>query len=236
MQRPLAIWKTGSPVPRAARAEGSFADMIREMLGDAWTDEILVVDCEAEQTSFPEPSEVAGTLITGSPAHAYEAEPWMLRTEARLREYRDANACVLGICFGHQLLGRAFGGRVDPNPRGREIGMVELEILEEDPLVVAREAVRVVMTHQDSVTVLPEGARLLARTALEPHAAVRFAERIWGVQFHPEMHPGILNHYVRERWDALVEEGLVPEGLLDAERDDWGRALLQRFARFCRVG
>ena len=122
---------------------------------------------------------------------------------------------VLGICFGHQLLGQALGGLVEKNPRGREMGTVKFEIVADDPIWDASHASTLAhATHVDAVTVLPPGARVLASTALEPHAAVRFGERAWGVQFHPEFDEQVMTEYIETRSQILADEGRDPAAML----------------------
>ena len=77
---------------------------------------------------------------------------------------------------------------------------------------------------------MPPGARLLARTALEEHAAVYFGERAWGVQFHPEMGGEILRHYVDACESALEREGLdAPAARASAQDTPHSARLLRRF-------
>ena len=237
MGLPLAIWKTGSPVRSAEREHGAFAEMIQRVIGDAWKGDYLVVDCEEEAAAIPLPDEVAGVIITGSSSRVGERAPWMLKAEGALRGYAGTSTPVLGICFGHQLLGQALGGDVVANPRGVELGLVPVEIVREDELVrdlFDESAPLVVMTHFDSVHVLPPTAEVLARTELEPHAAVRFEERIWGVQFHPEMDERVLNHYVRER-RADTAQGAASEARVsvDGVASEWASRLLARFVALC---
>jgi GMP synthase (glutamine-hydrolysing) len=156
----------------------------------------------------------------------------MLDTEAYLREAVGRGVPVFGICFGHQLLAQALGGRVEKNPLGREIGTVELARIGADPLLAGgEEPYWVNMTHVDTVIDLPADARVLARTALDRHAAVRFADSVWGVQFHPEIDRGVLREYVNARRAPLLSEGLDPEAILGRARDTpAGASVLQRFA------
>ena len=156
----------------------------------------------------------------------------MLGTEDYLRRAVGAKVPVLGICFGHQMLAQALGGRVDRNPLGREIGTVELERIDADPLLDGEaEPYWVNMTHVDTVVDLPPGARVLARTALDRHAAIRFGELVWGVQFHPEIDGGVLREYVSARRAPLLDEGLNPEAILGRARDTpAGAGVLRRFA------
>jgi GMP synthase (glutamine-hydrolysing) len=86
------------------------------------------------------------------------------------------------------------------------------------------------MSHVDSVARAPAGARVLARTALEPNAALRFAERVWSVQFHPEFDASVMRQYVEARRDIIAGEGLDPDAM-EAAADDapFGAAVLRRF-------
>src|SRR5690606_38861481 len=108
---------------------------------------------------------------------------------------------VLGVCYGHQLLAHALGGRVDDHPAGREVGTVELELDaagEGDALFGATPAkFRAHATHRQSVLELPPGATVLARSAHDPHHAVRYAPTAWGLQFHPEFSVGIMRGYLQ---------------------------------------
>src|SRR5690606_1572203 len=124
-----------------------------------------------------------------------------------------------GICFGHQLLGMALGGRSGPNPRGREIGTVPLTILRSDPIVCGGPSFPVSMTHLDMVLERPPSAEVLAATELDPHAAIRFGENAWGVQFHPEMDDAIVGDYITALREKLVAEGNDPNALLASGRD-----------------
>src|SRR5690606_28188241 len=134
-------------------------------------------------------------IITGSALSVTEALPWKAAVSARLRELVSADVPVLGICFGHQLLAHALGGRVSTNPNGREMGSGPFSLLEDDEVLGARGTFLVNNTHVDSVVELPPGARVLGHTALEPHSAVRFGPWAWGVQFHPELDADVLRDY-----------------------------------------
>ncbi len=236
MTLPLSVWTTGLPVPRAERRRGRFIDMIRHALGGTWEGPIDDVDCVAGQ-ELPAPDEVAGVIVTGSPARISTRASWMLEVEQSLRSFSRSRTPVLGICFGHQLLGRALGGECGPNPLGREIGTCSLRHLARDKLVAADPAGNdstVVMTHLDSVLELPAGAERLAETALEPNAAVRFGESVWGVQFHPEMDAEIIGDYLEERRDDIEREGLDVDALLEKRVEaPYGPRLLRRFAVYC---
>jgi GMP synthase (glutamine-hydrolysing) len=190
--------------------------MVRAGLADVWEGGFVEVDARTAD-ALPEASRFAGLIVTGSPSSVTERAPWMLRIERYLAAAVEREHPLLGICFGHQLLGQALGGLVERNPRGREIGTVELTVVADDPLLDrSLKPARAHATHVDSVTVLPKAARVLATTELEPHAAVRFGERAWGVQFHPEFDERVMLDYIESRAALLAEEGRNPDALLSS--------------------
>jgi GMP synthase (glutamine-hydrolysing) len=228
--KPLLILVTGDPVPSTQERAGGFAQLVRGGLAGAWQAGFVEHDARTE-AALPAASQFAGVIVTGSASSVTERAPWMLRTEEYLADAVNADHPVLGICFGHQLLGQALGGRVERNPRGREMGTVALSIVEDDPLLDRSiEPALAHATHLDSVTVLPKQARVLATTALEPHAALRFGERAWGVQFHPEFDEQVIREYVSTRRELLAQEGRDPAALLAGIRAATaGRLVLRRF-------
>jgi GMP synthase (glutamine-hydrolysing) len=219
--KPLLVLVTGDPVPEAERQHGSYAEMIQRRVGAAWAGPWQVVDLRHAH-ELPAPGALAGVIITGSAAYVGDAEAWVLRGLDYMRRLVAAAKPTFGICFGHQMLGVALGGRVARNPNGREIGSVELQVLAPNPLLeLGREggpdeAPRqfAQTTHLDSVVELPKDAVLCARTQLEPHALVQFAPRVWGVQFHPEMDDAIVRHYIDARGDTLEAEGFSVPALI----------------------
>ncbi len=204
--------------------------MVRGSLAEAWSGGFVEVDARTAEV-LPAADGFAGVIVTGSASSVTERAPWILRIEEYLAEAVHREQAVLGICFGHQLLGQALGGLVEKNPRGREMGTVRLQIVADDPLLDRSvEPALAHTTHVDSVTQLPKGARLLATTELEPHAALRFGERAWGVQFHPEFDEQVMAEYIRTRSSVLAEEGRSPSAMLDAIGPaQAGRLVLRRF-------
>jgi GMP synthase (glutamine-hydrolysing) len=227
--RPLCILLAGDPVPATLARRGGFGELIRDAIASTWTSDVQQIDLRGEPAIDLE--RFAALIVTGSPASVTERAPWMLRGEAVLQSAIRAGTPVLGLCFGHQLLGQALGGRVTANPRGREMGTVALAVTRSDPLLGgAGTTFSVNASHVDSVVELPPGAERLASTELEPNAAVRFGQRAWGVQFHPEFDATVMREYIETRRDALASEGLDPAALLGSAGDTpAARALVSSF-------
>ncbi len=130
-------------------------------------------------------------LLTGSRHSVYDQLPWREDVMRRVDSAIAAGTGVFGVCFGHQLLATMFGGRVERNPLGLSMGKRQVTVTPDgrrDPLYRGAPArFEVQETHGDVVAVAPPGARLLVTSSHDPHHGFRLADRVWTVQFHPEM-------------------------------------------------
>ncbi|HEX5066241.1 MAG TPA: glutamine amidotransferase [Myxococcota bacterium] len=232
MTRVLVV-KTGSTLPAIRARRGDFESWIAQGMG-LDVDDVDVVDVAAG-AALPRPDAPSGIVVTGSSAMVSAREPWSERAGAWLADAVGAGTPVLGICYGHQLLAHALGGRVAKNPRGREIGTIQLRLApdaKQDALLGALPArTRAHTTHLESVLELPPGARWLAESDTDPNQAFALGARVWGVQFHPEFDADVIRGYIEGRRDALLAEGLDPERLLaDVAETPESASLLRRFA------
>lgn len=230
-QKKIVIVTTGEPIASMLERRGSFANIIRGAIGDEWKGEYGEFDARAGD--YPDPREASAFIITGSAANVPTREPWMLHTEAWLREVVSIGTPIFGICFGHQILAQALGGEVTRNPRGREIGTIRVERLHEDPIFEGiPQSFLANATHIDTVARLPEGARVLARSSLEDHQAIRFNGVTYGVQYHPEIDRDIMLGYIDARREILAGEGFDVEALAGAVIEgEVGRRTLHNFLR-----
>ncbi len=232
MKKTLII-KTGSTHPALAARKGDFQDWIIAGLGLP-RDRIAVVDVTAGE-ALPAPDAVDGVVITGSHAMVTDHAAWNERTADWLRDVVTHPAPVLGICYGHQLLAYALGGAVDDNPRGFEIGTMDVRLDPEaraDPLLRdLPDPVRVHLSHRQSVLALPPGARRLAWNDADAYQAFVYGDHVWGLQFHPEFDADVVRAYIAHNRGHLLSEGQDPERLLAAGEDTpYGETILRRFA------
>lgn len=217
--KPIALIKTGGTIPEIKREHGDFEDWFIAGLGVNGVEQVNVF----EYQPLPPAESLAGIVITGSAAMVSHQEDWSERTAEWLKHAVQADVPVLGVCYGHQLLAHALGGVVGTNPNGRQIGTATanmLETAETDPLLgYLPQQYPVQTSHSESVLELPPGAIRLATSPLDDNFAIRFADNAWGVQYHPEFSVPVMTKYIIYRSDAIREEGLDPDALLEQVRD-----------------
>ncbi len=232
--KPVLIIRTGrAPDPIRAR-HGDFPHWFR--LGAQLSPErVRVIDVAAGET-LPSPAEVAGALITGSAAMVTERAEWSERTAGWIRNAMDAELPLFGVCYGHQLMAHALGGRVDYLPGGREIGTVPIQVSEQakqDPVAAALpESFRAHTTHEQSVLEIPKGSVVLASSARDPHHLLRYGRNAVSVQFHPEFNADVMRAYIHRKRMDMHGEGFDPHHTFrQVAPTPTARRLLRHFAR-----
>lgn len=151
----------------------------------------------------PGPDAAEGWLITGSRHGVYEDHPFIAPLEDLIREIHAAGVPLVGICFGHQIVAQALGGRAEKFAGGWAAGRQEYDW--------GGRQVALNAWHQDQVTEPPAGA---TRVATHPHcrnAALLYGDRAFTVQAHPEFDAEFLSGLIAARG-----RGTVPDPLLDA--------------------
>lgn len=181
-------------------------------------------------------------LVLGGPMGANDdaLHPWLGQVKDLIIEARDMDLPVLGVCLGHQLVATALGGTVEVNPRGQQVGLLELGWTEAaavdrllGPLATPR---RGVQWNDDLVTALPPGSSLLAATPAGEVQAVRYAPTIWGVQLHPEADASVVLPWAESDRGSHETRGIDTDAVLrqiDAAQAELGEAwrpLAQGFA------
>lgn len=165
-------------------------------VGEWLTEEGVDLDLRRPYDGDDLPSDLdahGGLLVLGGAMGAYDdaAHPWLAPVRELARQAVAQQVPVWGICLGHQLLTVALGGSVRANPAGRASGLTPIGWNPEaahDPLCagVAHDVLSV-QWNNDIAERLPDGARVLATAPDGSAQVVRFGERAWGVQFHPEV-------------------------------------------------
>jgi GMP synthase (glutamine-hydrolysing) len=178
-----------------------------------------------------------GVIVLGGTmsAHDNQAHPWIDPLKALLVDLVNAEVPVLAICLGHQLLAEALGGEVQvSDPGGGEHGAAEVYwtgASHHDPLMAALSAngsSLMAESHDDVVTELPPGAKLLASSERYRNQAFRVGSAV-GVQFHPEASPELMGRWAElGGGDARTMRRSLQR--FDSELSRNGRLLAQAFS------
>lgn len=217
----LYIIKLGSTFPNIAKQFGDFEVWIEKALGPLRTG-IEVVNIE-NGDALPSAKNCAGVIITGSHAMVTENQPWSIKLEKWIPTLLVEQMPLFCICYGHQILARATGGRVGFHPGGMEIGTTEIKRLpdtDDDPLFKnLPKSFKAHVLHAQTVLQLPPAAKCLAENPFEPHHAVRIGNQAWGIQFHPEFNADIMRAYILSIDEAAESEEVSAKDPLHAITD-----------------
>lgn len=182
----IAILETGAPPGDLAARFGDYPEMFRRLLlGDGDVSETF--DVAAGQLPG-DPAAFDACIVTGSSAGVYEPLPWIAPLKTFLGAASGQTALV-GVCFGHQVMAEAFGGRVIQSPKGWGVGLHRYSTRGEGWLA-GLTSLAVAASHQDQVVEPPPDARVVAASDFTPFGALHYPERrAISIQLHPEFAP-----------------------------------------------
>lgn len=192
----IGLLETGEPPGDLMETHGGYPSMFEALLGpeyDYRTYAVLRGELPAD------PAENDAYVITGSAAGVYDPLPWIEPLKAFLLRARGETPLV-GICFGHQIMAEAFGGRVEKSDKGWGVGLQAYEIAERAPWMDDVGRVAVPGSHQDQVVEPPPGTRVLAGSAFTPYGILAYEDaRAISMQFHPEFSPAYAKALIEAR-------------------------------------
>ena len=143
-----------------------------------------LVEFDVNSGEIPPHTEFDALVVTGSRASVYWDEAWIDPLVDYVAEAAADGVPILGVCYGHQVLAEALGGRV-AGMNDFELGYNTVEQVGDDPLFEGiADSFTVFTSHGDTVADLPPGAELIAHNDHGVHGFRR--GDCWGVQFHPE--------------------------------------------------
>ncbi|KAK7363058.1 hypothetical protein VNO77_05188 [Canavalia gladiata] len=184
---------------------GVFVRMLAEE-GEIW-DVYKVVHGE-----FPEDDDLHlydGFVITGSCNDAYGNDTWICDLLSLLKKLDSMNKKILGICFGHQILGRAIGGKVTRSPTGWDIGVRNITLSSFWPLSFSSldlpSRLSIIECHRDEIRELPAKTEVIAWSDKTGIEMFRYGDHIMGIQGHPEYSKDILLHLI----DRLIQRDYI---------------------------
>ncbi|XP_028797285.1 gamma-glutamyl peptidase 5-like [Neltuma alba] len=163
---------------------------------------------------YPSDEEVElydGFVITGSCNDAHGNDAWVRELLTFLKKLDSMRKKVLGVCFGHQILGRALGGKVTRSPTGWDIGLRTVTFSSFSSLALSSlklpSRLSIIECHRDEVRELPAKAEVIAWSEKTGIEMFRYGDHIMGIQGHPEYTKDILLHLI----DRLIQRNFIME-------------------------
>ncbi|KAK8622323.1 hypothetical protein V6N13_117245 [Hibiscus sabdariffa] len=206
---------------------GVFAGMLAEE-GEIW-DVFKVADGE-----FPDDDEIVefdGFVITGSCSDAHGNDAWICRLVSLLNKLDSLKKKVLGICFGHQILTRALGGKTGRAISGWDIGITTVHLSSSSSKLFSSlkipTTLSIIECHRDEVREVAPEAEVMAWSEKTGVEMFRIGDHIMGIQGHPDYTNDILVHLI----DRLSQKSFIAESYADelkaklekveADKDAW---------------
>lgn len=198
---------TGEP-PQALQDEfGLYDEMFRRLLGGPYE----FASFDVRLGKFPgRGQECDAYIITGSAAGVYDGHSWISDLKEFVR-WTCGRATLIGVCFGHQLMAEAFGGKVIKSPKGWGIGLHTYQVHKRAAWMDDAASIAIPVSHQDQVVELPANAQVLAGNSFTPYGVLGYPDRrAISFQCHPEFTRPYSRALIRLRRDsftpALVEQ------------------------------
>jgi len=200
----IAILETGAPPAPLVPRFGAYPAMFERLLA-------------APGRTFDRFDVAAGALparaeafdayvITGSPAGVYDDLPWLDPLKAFLVEAKG-KAALVGVCFGHQIMAEAFGGKVVKSDKGWGVGLHTYTVRERQPWMDDAATIAVPASHQDQVVEAPPGAVVIAASDFSPFGALAYTDQpAMSIQLHPEFAPDYAAALVALRRGRIAPE------------------------------
>ncbi len=232
MAKKFTMIRTGELMPELIKQTGDMQDIFANGMSIDKND--IDVYTVFDTFELPDLDKTHPLIITGSPALITDHDDWSIKTGDFLLEAHRREIPILSLCYGHQLVAYAFGGEVGFHPTG-EYGTLDLFLTEygkKDRLFSAvPEEFYGQAVHINTVTKLPNGAKLTCYGKNEPTHGFSLDDSIWGAQFHPEFTPAVARGLIEFDAADLTKRGFDVQAILDglAKDNKCGEMLLKRF-------
>lgn len=200
----VGLLVVGHVDPKSVHVAGDYPELFGDLLAPHGLE---VVPYAVEEGRFPDRlDECDGWLCSPSRCSVNDDRPWIRDLEELHRRVVAEERPYVGICFGHQLMARALGGRVERAAGGWEVGVHDYDVVVHAPwMQPPRSRLALIASHEDQVVAPPPGAEVLASAADGscPVAGMLIGERAWTLQPHPEFVAPLADHLLAGRVELI---------------------------------
>ena len=175
-------------------------------------------------------------LITGSRYGVNDGDEWIDNLEKFVVELQQHKHPLIGICFGHQMIAKALGGKTELATQGWGVGVQNYQTVLTKPWMEPDlENFSILSFHQDQVTQLPEGAILFAENDFCPYSAYYIGDWLISFQGHPELTKAYSRALLHKREKILGAE-VFESGIKSLEQPIQPQIIAQWILNFIHNG
>ena len=214
---------------------GQYPAMFRNVLLQA-DPNLQIHSYEVQSGDYPTAlDECDAYLITGSKVSAFDDIPWVNELKIFVRSLHQHQKKLIGICFGHQLIAEALGGKVERSNGGWHVG-VHGATLKKNTILFgsSHQEFNLIYNHQDQVLKIPRESILLASCKNCPVAMLTIEDHILSFQGHVEFDVAYAKDLLEMRRSILGEDTYLKasdslkEKTENAKVTDWILKFLQK--------
>lgn len=214
----VGILETGAPPSPLGERFGDYPAMFRRLLAAPGRN-FETFEVQAGQLPT-RPEAFDAYVVTGSPAGVYDDLPWIDPLK-RFVVQAKGRAALVGVCFGHQVMAEAFGGRVVKSDRGWGVGLHRYQVLERRDWMDDAASIAVPASHQDQVVSKPTNAVVIAASEFSPFGALAYEDQpAISFQLHPEFDPAYARALIEQRASRLGPLAGAAAASLDGPNDN----------------
>ncbi|MEP1443641.1 MAG: type 1 glutamine amidotransferase [Hyphomicrobiales bacterium] len=203
----IGVLITGHVREELVETYGEYGGFFEKLIGGDGFEfrDYFVVDQE-----FPKSTDECDAYVLSGSAHgAYEEHAFIPALEKFIQDAYAANIPLVGICFGHQIMAQALGGKVVKYDGGWGLGVHGYQI----DLGNGPEPIRINAVHQDQVVELPKGAKVFGSSPFCENAAISYQGKAISFQPHPEFGPEFMNDLIEVRRGLTFSDELSDEAI-----------------------
>ncbi|CAG8502475.1 12326_t:CDS:2 [Acaulospora colombiana] len=238
----LVFLLADTPIPEVVERYGDYGKLFSRLLQKAIESgpnknlTLKIQSFEVQKMEFPDRNELLetdGIIISGSSASAYDDIPWINRLTdfTKFLIENHPNVKIIGVCFGHQIIAKAMGGKVIKNPIGWEVAVTEI-LLNED----GRKFFNTDKKFLDHVCLVPPDFTNLGSTEISSIQGMVKGNHVFTIQGHPEFVGGVVKELVKHRQKkGIFDPEFSQMCLKAADQDDDSLLIGQKFIEFLLV-
>jgi GMP synthase-like glutamine amidotransferase len=210
----IGVIQTGKVRGDLAAAFGEYPDMFERLLNAEGPRFALETHAVVDGAPLPAPEAAAGWVVTGSRHGVYDDLPWIEPLKAFLRAARGAGRPIVGVCFGHQILAEALGGRAVKHDGGWRLGAHRFAVTRADWIAGhAPTAVDLHSVHQDQVVAIPDDATVWATADGCRYAGLTYGDPAAPDAVSIQPHPEFVEPFARALVEKLRDDGRVEDAV-----------------------